>query len=248
VPKVLLPRKLCTRFDLPAICLVTGETEDVVWKSINFRARDGSIVPVDLPFTEAAFARWVLTLRTFPIRVMLGFVALVLFSVVATFELERLTGSSLPQLPLMVCLMAGAAPVLALYRRRVRRSGPVFVALDEHTLTLDVPSEAAARALGERATSPKPASTLPWTAKRCPTHASGATFVCSRCGDFGCVPCLGEKPPQPLLCEPCGRVSASEQARFRELAQERSRRQAVLFLVLAVGLGAAVFLAVVLLR
>jgi hypothetical protein len=249
VPTVVLPLRLCTRFDLPAVCILTGETDGVIWKTVAFRISvKAPLVPVDLPFTEEAFARWSRAHRRWPALGFVTFFALIFLGILGRHSLETSFGIRIPPLGVTLALMGLGIPIVVLTVARIRGSGPILVAIDKETITLRIPSERAAaalRELGQLRFDPRAA--LPAGA-RCHGHAAEASFVCARCGSFGCPTCLGPKPAEPFLCEACRARRVGEQAQLEQLLESQGSRRLIVFGALAAALSAGALLLVILLH
>ncbi|MBJ6761553.1 hypothetical protein JGU66_12320 [Myxococcaceae bacterium JPH2] len=157
-----IPLKELSEFDLPAVCIVTGQTEGVVFKPVKFtwyprwvnffvllnllialiiaaittRRANGQ-----LPFTEEAWRAWRLGRILFPVSLISGILLIIAGTCL-------MVGEVVP-FGLIVFALGIALPV-GCHFRFVRNKGPVVNRIDKETLTLSLPSSEAAQAFQER--------------------------------------------------------------------------------------------------
>jgi hypothetical protein len=151
--EIILPADELNEFDLPRVCVVTGQTENVVFKPVNFSWYPRWVVVFvlinlliaaiiafaltkkvkgHLPFTEEAFKAWRMGLVFFALSILAG---LGLF-VGAMF----LLGSGRGELGVAALVAAVGVPV-AVSLRFVRHKGPVVQRIADGRITLKLPSD-----------------------------------------------------------------------------------------------------------
>jgi len=160
MPIVILPKAAVTKFDLPPVCVVTGESEGVVYKKVRF-----SFVPMwarlsilfcglvgivlmlvttkrvtgELPFLESAFAEWRRAQRVTGIGLLVALLV----------GVGLMVGTDALLLGFAV-LIAGVIAVVAYAAAVVRKLGPACRRIDDQHIEIEIPSEAAARAIEAR--------------------------------------------------------------------------------------------------
>lgn len=150
MPNIQLHPTDCTREVLPARCVVTGSTDDVVWRPVPLE--DVAMLPLgivtlfrsrtleaELPFTPAAYRAW----RRSRLLALVN-VALTLALVLAAGQpaARALVGDLLLALPILV-------PTL-FYAALIRGRGPRCVSLTRHRVMLWIPSRTTAREIASR--------------------------------------------------------------------------------------------------
>lgn len=153
--EIVLPADELNEFDLPRVCVVTGQTENVEFKPVKFAWYPrwvAALVIVNvliaaivatiltrrvkghLPFTEEAYKSWRMG-RVFLVLSILGAVALFVASCVALAE-------DTPQLGVLGIVLSFAVPITVgiLF---VRNKGPVVQRIADGRITLKLPSEEA---------------------------------------------------------------------------------------------------------
>jgi hypothetical protein len=158
MPSVLkIPVNEMTSFDLPKVCVVTGETADVTFQKVKFQwyprwVAVFSCAPLiavivmlvlmkraegELPFTAKAYGAYKLA------KAMLALAILACIGLIlgAVFLLD-----SSPPLAVVMFVLAIAAPV-AISLAFVRGKTVGVTRIDETGITLRIPSEAAAMAI-----------------------------------------------------------------------------------------------------
>ena len=151
---IVLPADELNEFDLPRVCVVTGQTEGVEFKPVKFAwyprwvaalvivnvliaAIVASIltqrVKGHLPFTEEAHKSW----RTGRILFALSFVAAIALFVAGVVVVDKQSA-----LGGMMMVLAVAAPIAA-YLLFARNKGPVVQRIKDGSITLKFPSEEA---------------------------------------------------------------------------------------------------------
>jgi hypothetical protein len=160
MPQIVLPADELNEFDLPRVCVITGQTENVEFKPVKFAWYPRWIVALvivnvliaaivaqvltrrvkgHLPFTPEAYKAW----RMGRVYFGLSFVVAIGMLIVSGIAMEKL-----PALGLLVILLAVATPITAglLF---VRNKGPVVQRIEEGRITLKLPSEEAALRIQE---------------------------------------------------------------------------------------------------
>ncbi|MBN1204745.1 MAG: hypothetical protein JXB05_07455 [Myxococcaceae bacterium] len=155
MPLIVLPADELNEFDLPRVCVVTGQTEGVEFKPVKFAWYPRWIVALviinlliaaivaaimtrrvkgHLPFTEEAYKRW----RMGRVYFGLSFVVAIALLVGGAIAMD----SPFPALGPVAMLLAVAVPIIAgvLF---VRNKGPVVQRIEEGRITLKLPSEEA---------------------------------------------------------------------------------------------------------
>lgn len=153
---VILPSDELTSFDLPAICMVTGQTEGVTFKPVRFAWYPRWVAALilcnllimlivaliltkrvkgELPFTEEGYRRWQRGRLLFGLSVFAG---LGLF-----FAGMALAINESGLLALLAFIATVAVPV-GTYIGFARGNMVVVKKIDETTITLEVPSQEAA--------------------------------------------------------------------------------------------------------
>lgn len=158
---VRLPKTAVSEFDLPRVCVATGATEGVTYQKVTFTfvpmwarlsvAFCGLIgvvlmmlntrrVEAEIPFTQEAFARYKRA-RVIPLAIILGGLALMFVPMAIS-----------PDLILIGAVVFFAAVIGGVvYAQTVtKQSGPICKEIDEQTLTIELPNDAAARAFEAR--------------------------------------------------------------------------------------------------
>jgi hypothetical protein len=206
--EVVIPAGELNEFDLPPVCVITGEREGVVFKPVKFtwyptwiafvalcNLLIGMIVASvmtrrvrgTLPFTEAAWARWRRGQVFMAIAAVLG-LALFFLSILLFMADETGTRG-------LLALGLGAALPLGVWLKWVRGQGPYAVSIDKGLdLVLAIPHGVAAHAItthfvaGLRA--PDLEDREDQTRALCARHPDIiANWVCGRCGAFMCPRC-----------------------------------------------------------
>jgi hypothetical protein len=153
--QIILPADELNEFDLPRVCVVTGQTENVVFKPVNFSWYPRWVavfillnlliaaiiafaltkrVKGHLPFTEEAFRAW---------RNGLTFFALSFLGALGLFIGGMfLVGSDYPALGVAAFVLTLAVPI-TVNLRFVRHKGPVVERIAEGRITLKLPSDSA---------------------------------------------------------------------------------------------------------
>lgn len=154
MPNIILPADELNEFDLPRVCVVTGQTENVEFKPVKFAwyprwiaalviinlliaAIVASImtrrVKGHLPFTEEAYKAW------WRGRILFGLSFLVMIAVMigGIVVMDRT-----PPLGLGLVLLSIATPIVT-YFVFARNRGPVVQRIADGTITLKLPSEQA---------------------------------------------------------------------------------------------------------
>jgi hypothetical protein len=161
MPQVVLPADELNEFDLPRVCVITGQTEGVEFKPVKFAWYPRWIVALviinvliaaivasiltrrvkgQLPFTEEAYKRWRMGRVYFGLSFL---VALGLF-VGGILVLD----TRVPELSGAFMLVAVAIPIAAglIF---VRNKGPAVQRIEDGQITLKLPSEEAVIRLQE---------------------------------------------------------------------------------------------------
>lgn len=165
--KVRIPKNELTEFDLPRVCVVTGATERVDFFPVSFQfiprwsvifylfcGPIGYFVAMmllrktaagKLPFTTEAHAR----MKQTRVIVALAIVGLLVVGIGGGVALgSTMSGDSGPLAILVTIVVAVLAIIpLAIYSRKL---GPACVEIDDVDVTLDLPSEEAARQIESR--------------------------------------------------------------------------------------------------
>ncbi|MBU8898730.1 hypothetical protein DRW03_10890 [Corallococcus sp. H22C18031201] len=157
-----IPLKELNEFDLPPVCIVTGQTEGVTFKPVKFtwyprwvnffvllnllialliaavatRRANGH-----LPFTEEAWRAWRQGRILFPTSLVAGILLIIGGTCLLVGDAVNFG------LPVFVL---GIALPIACHFRFVRNKGPVVHRIDKETLTLSLPSSEATQAFQER--------------------------------------------------------------------------------------------------
>ncbi|MBI5544073.1 MAG: hypothetical protein HY901_09310 [Deltaproteobacteria bacterium] len=158
MPDISIPEKELNSFDLPRVCVISGEREGVVFKPVKF-AWYPRWVPIlvlvnllvaaivaliltkrakgELPFTEKAYRRWRLGTALFVVSAV--FLVLALFVSLFQFASEH------PGRGGLVLLLAIGAPI-GTWFGLVRNKNLVVQRIENGVLVLRTPSAAAAQA------------------------------------------------------------------------------------------------------
>ena len=156
---IQIPSQEMTEFDLPRVCVITGDTEGVVFKDVKFQWYPrwiGALVIINLlvaavvamamtkkvkgklPFTEAGHAAW----KKGQLMTGLSIVGALVMLVGAGFAF----GNEIPALGVLLLGLMVAVPVAAYFLwAKGRRLGCTRIA--DGQITLSIPSEAAALAI-----------------------------------------------------------------------------------------------------
>ncbi|AFE03688.1 hypothetical protein COCOR_00750 [Corallococcus coralloides DSM 2259] len=223
-----IPPGELNEFDLPPICIVTGERQGVVFKPVNFTWYPRWIgflallnlliaiivasamtkrVTGTLPFTEEAWSRWKRGQVIMVVSVVVAIALLILaFSLLA---------SDAPEWLGVVALASSVAvPVLA-WVYFLRGRGPQVRRIDKDNLSLAIPNGPAAYAIAGHflagLKSPALDDGESLDANGAPARALCArhddivaTQVCTRCGAFMCPRCENRIRREALpLCPGC---------------------------------------------
>jgi hypothetical protein len=154
MPNIVLPADELNEFDLPRVCVVTGQTENVEFKPVKFAWYPrwiAALVIVNLliaaivaavmtrrvkghlPFTEEAYKAWwrgrILFGLSFPVMIAL--------IIAGAVQLE-----SAPPLGWGLLLLGIAVPIVT-FVVFARNKGPVVQRIADGTITLKLPSEEA---------------------------------------------------------------------------------------------------------
>lgn len=220
-------------FDLPPVCVITGEREGVVFKPVKFAWYPRWVyllifanliiallvasamtkrVKGELPFTKEAWSRWKRG------QIIVGVSAAAAIALLFT-ALFLLVGDATGPLGLGVLALGTVLPVLA-WLFFLRGKGPQALRIDKDEVTLSLPSRVAARAF----TSHFQAGLRPmaWSApdrldaNGAPVHAVCArhddivaNWACPRCGAFMCPRCENRvRPEAQPLCPGCWELRA----------------------------------------
>jgi hypothetical protein len=156
-----LPKNAVSEFDLPRVCVATGETEGVSYQKVTFTfvplwARlsvgfcgiigiilmivNTKKVEAEIPFTDAAFRTFKVA-RIVPLALILGAVALMVVPIVIDPELVLFS---------IVVFVAGLVAAIIYIQAVTRPSGPMVKEIDDEFITLEIPNDEAARAIEER--------------------------------------------------------------------------------------------------
>lgn len=154
MPNIILPADELNEFDLPRVCVVTGQTENVEFKPVKFAwyprwiaalviinlliaAIVASImtrrVKGHLPFTEEAYKAW------WRGRILFGLSFLVMIGLIIAGAVQL---DSQPPLGVTLLLLGVASPI-ATYVIFAHNRGPVVQRIADGTITLKLPSEQA---------------------------------------------------------------------------------------------------------
>ncbi|WP_224362363.1 hypothetical protein [Hyalangium versicolor] len=160
MPQIVLPADELNEFDLPRVCVVTGQTENVQFKPVKFAWYPRWIVVLvlinviiaaivaqvlmrrvkgQLPFSEEAYQRWRMGRVYFGLSFVLA-LALLFGGVFAMDSSGALGG--------VMMLLAVASPIAA-GLAFVRNKGPVVLRIEDGRITLKLPSEQAVLQLQE---------------------------------------------------------------------------------------------------
>lgn len=227
MPDVTIPSGELNEFDLPPVCIITGEREGVVFKPVKFSWYPrwiGFLVLLNvfialivasamtkrvkgtLPFTEAAWSRWK---RGQVIMIAACVLALALFF----GGLALLLGEDPTPLGFVSLALCVALPVAAwIYFLRDR--APRVVRIDKEAIVLSIPNAEAAFGIAHRSLSDRYAGDLPEVEVDetgaparavCFQHPDiVANCVCTRCGVFICPRCENRvRRHAPPLCPGC---------------------------------------------
>ncbi|MBN8470002.1 hypothetical protein JYJ95_26120 [Corallococcus exiguus] len=223
-----IPSGQLNEFDLPAICIVTGERQGVVFKPVNFTwyprwigflALLNLLIAIivasvmtkrvngTLPFTEEAWSRWK--------RGQVIMVVTVLAAIALLILAFCLLASDLPEWQGLVALASsGVMPVLA-WVFFLRGRGPQVRRIDQDNLSLAIPNGPAAHAITghflARLNPPARDDGESLDADGAPDSAlcarhddTVANQVCTRCGAFMCPRCENRVRSESLpLCPGC---------------------------------------------
>ncbi|NPC72885.1 hypothetical protein HPP05_24360 [Corallococcus exiguus] len=223
-----IPSGAMNEFDLPPICIVTGEREGVVFKTVHFSwyprwigflallnlliaiivaAAMTKRVKGTLPFTEEAWSRWKRGQIIMGVSVVAGIALLILaFSLLA---------SDAPEWQGLVALASSVAlPVLA-WVFFLRARGPQVRRIDPDNISLAIPNGPAAYAITDHFLAGLPSPVLDdgerLDANDAPDRAVCARHddivanqVCTRCGVFMCPRCERRvRRESPPMCPGC---------------------------------------------
>ena len=248
-------------FDLPPVCIITGERQAVVFKPVKFawypRWIDRFallavlVLPIafivasvmmkqvtgTLPFTEEAWSRWRRARVLGPVAFMAG--AALLIMAVAVMAAA---GGSTP-LGLGALALGVALPVLA-WVYSLRSRGPRLLGSAKDAIGLAIPSDAAAQAImshfeaGSRfpawkGEQPIAADGAP-TTPRCARHDGFvANKVCQRCGTFMCPDCeYRVRETSQSFCPDCWELRARSVGQGPVSGFTAPRKAAVVLVVL----------------
>jgi len=177
VPELHLPKQAVTKVDLPPVCFVTGETEDVEYYSTPFQfvplwARMSIVlcglfgilfmflsmkrVRVDVPMTRKARQEWIRGKRIAGVLVLSALVVLMV-------SLGMGTDLLLFGVVAFAAILVGAAVYSVVV---LKGAGPICKRIDDEVVVLQIPSEGALDAVTRRlgldggavAAAPAPAS------------------------------------------------------------------------------------------
>jgi hypothetical protein len=267
VKVVTIPRLAATRFDLPAVCVLTGAREGVVWERVRIgRVARAPMAMQWIALLAAGVTDEVLVLTrwgplVFPVIVLsLGWILIaaarayvgadrvsvelgiesgaltrarwVHRSVLASlfvlwlgpllpFAHALLVARSDPMPGFFGALVLGCALVVASFLAVIRVGNLTLSAPPGQALSIRIKSSDAATVIEDALAVANISDTSALDAA-CPRHdAARATFVCTHCGDLGCLSC--EETPRlstARLCPPC-------RERRRELVAELEREDVV---------------------
>lgn len=154
---VVIPKNELSEFDLPRICVITGQTEGISFKPVKFAwyprwlliflpfaALIVLLIAIiltkrakgTLPFSEEGWARWQRSRLLFGLS-FLGTIAILVGGIVVFAG----KGNGTPIL--VAVLVAVLVPVVA-YFTAVKGRVPLVKKIDERTITLRLPSDSAA--------------------------------------------------------------------------------------------------------
>jgi hypothetical protein len=205
--EVVIPASELNEFDLPPVCIVTGEREGVVFKPVTFAwyprwmgllalanlpiaiivaTATKRRVRGTLPFTQAAWFRWRCGQVLMSVAYVLA-VALFMGGIVLSLS-DDLDSWGL------LSLGSSAALPLGVWWGLLRGRGPQVVSIDPDTIVLSIPHGVAAHALTQHFVAGLERSGLEdrnaAPRARCARHpGTAATWVCGRCGAFLCPLC-----------------------------------------------------------
>jgi len=158
---ITIPSGELTEFDLPRVCVVTGATEDIVFKDVKFQWYPRWVAALiliniliaavvalaltkrvkgKLPFTEVAYAAWRRGVWTM-LAAWFGAVVLFLFGLGGLMSGRMALGT-------MASVGCIALP-LAVWLKLVRNRNVICTRIADGQITLRVPSDAAALAIRE---------------------------------------------------------------------------------------------------
>lgn len=164
MPRIVLPANEMNEFDLPRVCIVTGQTEGVVFKDVKFSwyPRWVSIFVLlnvliaalialaltkrakgQLPFTEEAWKQWKRGQIFFGLSIVL---AVVLVAGGFALMLSGLREDTTPGLGVAGMVFALAVPI-SVWFRFLRNKGPFVERIADGQVTLKIPSDFAAGAI-----------------------------------------------------------------------------------------------------
>ncbi|HEX8699693.1 MAG TPA: hypothetical protein VF815_12695 [Myxococcaceae bacterium] len=153
--EIILPADELNEFDLPRVCVVTGQTENVVFKPVNFAWYPRWVavfilinllvaaiiafaltkrVKGHLPFTEEAFKAWRTGITLFALSIVAG-IGLFFGSIFLLASNHGELGSVAMLAALVVPIFVGV--------KFTRRKGPVVQRIKDGQITLKLPSEEA---------------------------------------------------------------------------------------------------------
>ncbi|MBX7098178.1 MAG: hypothetical protein K1X89_10740 [Myxococcaceae bacterium] len=233
-----LPLASLTRADLPPVCLITGATEGVEYRTVKFTWYPRWIsllapalllaailaaimtrrATAELPFTPQAYRRWRLGVWGFGLSAVLAVTLFITALVLLATERNAWAAAAF--------VSSVAIPVAAWFAL-VRDRQVVVKAIRDDALVLRIPSLEAARAISShlaahaRGVLPEVASVLATDAAKsapapvgstCASHPQVvANWICGRCGAFFCDACARfPTVGGPPLCARCFEVRAKE--------------------------------------
>jgi|GEM_PF-2359410 len=154
---VVIPKNELSEFDLPRVCVITGQTEGITFRPVKFAWYPRWLlifVPVaalivlliamaltkrakgTLPFSEEGWARWQRAKLLFGLS-LLGTIAILVGGITAFAG--RSDGS-----PILVAVLLAILLPLVAYLAVMKGRVPQAKRIDERNLTLSIPSESAA--------------------------------------------------------------------------------------------------------
>ena len=153
--EIILPADELNEFDLPRVCVVTGQTENVVFKPVNFSWYPRWVavfilinllvaaiiafaltkrVKGHLPFTEEAFKAWRTGITLFALSIMAAIGLFIGGGVLLASSQEGLG---------LAALAAALAVPIFVGVKFMRHRGPVVQRIADGQITLKLPSEEA---------------------------------------------------------------------------------------------------------
>ncbi|MCK8498026.1 hypothetical protein ACJ2CR_22925 [Myxococcus faecalis] len=159
--QVVIPKNELSEFDLPRVCVITGQTEGITFQPVKFAyyprwllifAPLAAVIVLliaalltkraqgTLPFSEEGWAQWKRAKLVYGLS-FLGTIA-VLFGSIFTFAGNARTGGYL----MVAVLVAVLIPVVA-YFVAVKGKVPQALRIDDRNITLRLPSDEAASAI-----------------------------------------------------------------------------------------------------